>query len=121
KEDMMNKWVKEAEDLIDGTSALQKKLYDKTKAYNHDRYYDEKDTLEKHIQHWKTKRHYFVERLGSVHERMKRIGADGVNPAAAYVLIGIGSSVAAAAGYFFSVFTSAASFGNQDAFYFLLN
>ncbi|GAB2809126.1 SPX domain-containing protein [Ferruginibacter profundus] len=121
KEDMMNKWMEEAEKQMDKAVQLQKKVYAETRFINKQRYDDEKTTLDKHITHWTAKRGKLQERQEQVHQQMKQLGADGINPNNAYVLLGIGTSVAAAAGYFFSIFTSTANFGNQDAFFFLLN
>lgn len=121
KEDMLKKWLKDAKENIDEVTELQKKMHDTAWQISQENYEAEKTTLDQHIDHWKNRRTQYQGRLDEVNTHLKRIGADGMSPTIASLLIGIGSSVAAAAGYFFSAYASAASFGNKDAFFFLLS
>jgi hypothetical protein len=121
KKDMVEKWMDEAEKEIQKAVAIQKMVYAETRTINKQRYEDEKSELALRIEQMKKMRLYFQERYDEVHKRLKRIGGEGINPFATYLLICLGTSAAGAAGFFFSVFTYNASFGNQDIFYYLLN
>jgi hypothetical protein len=120
KKDMVGKFMDDAENQVKNALALEKLVYDQVKDRNSEQFKDSKDRLDANVASWTEKRNRLSERVNEVQLRMKLINADGVNPSAAFVLIGIGSSVAAAAGYFFSIFTSSTGLGNNDAFFFLL-
>lgn len=120
KRNMLGALVNEGEDLVDKAVALQKKVYKEFKELYQTSFNDSSLAFKKHIESCNERKMQLQEKLTETNKEIKEIGADGVNPFSADLLIGIGTTVAAAAGYFFSVYTTAASFGNQDALYFLL-
>lgn len=121
KKNLAGKCLDEAKVEIDKAMALNKSVYDETKKVNEAAFENSKKKLEDEIAQLGKKRDAFMERYTEVNKRMKLINADGINPSTAYVLIGVGTSAAAAAGYFFSVFTSNVQFSSQDAVFFVLN
>jgi hypothetical protein len=121
KQDIVEKWMDEAEKEIQKAVSIQKTVYNETRAINEQQYKDEKKELDIRIDQMKKMRQYYEERLDEVHKKLKIIGGEGLNPFATNMLIGLGTSAAGAAGFFFSVFTYTASFGNQDVLYYLLN
>lgn len=120
KEGMMQKWMQEAKQQINDAVEIQNKVFDEVKALNKKSYDAQKPSLDLHIAHAKDKRTLYTKRLDGVEGQMRLLGVDGVNPTVAYLLMGIGTSVAAVAGYFFSNFTVLARLGNADALSFLL-
>lgn len=121
KQDMLTKCMDEAMTQIDKVNEIRKKAIGETRKENLEQFNDSKKKLEDWMAQLDLKRKGFVQRQEEVTNRMKLINADGASTTTANVLLGVGTSVAAAAGYFFSVFTSTANFSSQDAFFFLLN
>lgn len=121
KKDIVNKCMEEAGSQIDKALKIQKTAYDEVQRMNSQKFSDSAKRLTEEVERLTEKRAGFLERQAEVNKRMKVINADGINPSTAYILIGLGTSVAAAAGYFFSIFTSTANFSSQDAFFFLLS
>lgn len=121
KQDILIKSMNEAVLQIDKINEIRKKAIEETRKQNGDEFNNSQKKREDRIKQLEVKRGGFFQRQEEVTWRMKLVNADGVNPSTANILLGVGTSVAAAAGYFFSVFTSTANFSSQDAFFFLLN
>ena len=120
KEDMLDKWLDKAGAQMKKALALQKEVYEQTMLINGQRFKDGGATFAHYKTQFQLRRQQFQDRYDLVQEQMKVLGMEGVNPLVAKWVLGIGTSVAAAAGYFFSVFTATGKFGNNDTLFYIL-
>ncbi len=121
KKDMLTHWLEEAEKQIDKALQIQGKVYAEIKKINQQTFDNNRTALLAETEFFKTKRKNYEERYANVHARINILASDGITPTLAKWFIAIGTVAAAAAGYFFSAFTYATGFSNQDIFYYILN